>query len=184
MTKEMFRDDLRKSVNAIYNACGIKPKGFRAPAFTVVQSTLWALDVLKEENMDYDSSIYPTSVHPDYGIGDAPLSIFQVKENIPCSGGAYLRFLPYPLYRKLVDNVVSSGRNFIFYLHPWEIDAAMPRLKLPLSKYIRHYTNLSSTYKKMEQLLQDFEFTTLEHVLQLDRVGQLQSDLILEDATE
>lgn len=180
ITREDFKDDLGKSVSAIYNSCRIKPKGFRAPAFTVVKSTLWALDVVKELGFVYDSSIYPTSVHPDYGIGDAPLSIFSPQKNlieiplscasfgrrnIPCSGGAYLRFLPYPLYKKLVSNVINSGRNFIFYIHPWEIDTEMPQIKLPLLKHFRHYTNISSTLGKIERLLQDFEFTSLEGIL-------------------
>lgn len=185
MTREAFKDDLKKSVIAIHNACGIKSRGFRAPAFTVIESTLWALDELKAQDFLYDSSIYPTGVHPDYGIGDAPLSIFNpVKDlieiplscasifgkNIPCSGGAYLRFLPYPLYKKLVNTVISSGRSFIFYIHPWEIDSEMPRVKLSRSKHIRHYTNLSSTFSKMERLLGDFEFTSLENVLRKNNV--------------
>ncbi|WP_316841968.1 XrtA system polysaccharide deacetylase [Pedobacter gandavensis] len=180
MNSASFKADLQKSVAAIHHACGIQPKGFRAPAFTVVKSTLWALDELVEQGFLYDSSIYPTGVHPDYGIGDAPLNIFNpLKElieiplscasvfgrNIPCSGGAYLRFLPYPVYKKLVDKVISSGRSYIFYIHPWEIDAEMPRVKLSGLKHIRHYTNLSSTFSKMERLLRDFEFTSLENVL-------------------
>jgi len=180
MTPESFEEDVKKSIVAIYNACGIVPQGFRAPAFTVVKSTLWALDVLEKLEFKYDSSIYPTSVHPDYGIGNAPLTIFLPKKdlievplscavfyhkNIPCSGGAYLRFLPYQLYKKLINNVIESGRSFVFYIHPWEIDTAMPRVKLPVLKYLRHYTNISSTFGKMERLLQDFEFTSLENVL-------------------
>ncbi|MET1057946.1 MAG: XrtA system polysaccharide deacetylase [Pedobacter sp.] len=180
MTRETFKEDAEKSIVAIYNACGVKPKGFRAPAFTVVESTLWALDVLQELGFTYDSSIYPTSVHPDYGIGDAPLSIFSPQKdlveiplscaqvfgrNIPCSGGAYLRFFPYYFYKKLVDNVIDSGRSFIFYIHPWEIDADMPRVELPFTKHLRHYSNLLYTFGKMERLLQDYRFTSLENIL-------------------
>ena len=180
MTRNQFEDDLRKSVNSIYSASGILPTGFRAPAFTVVKSTLWALDVLKNNGFTYDSSIYPTGVHPDYGMANAPLAIHQMNEavvevplscavlygqNIPCSGGAYLRFLPYPIYKILVRQVVDSGRNFIFYIHPWEIDVNMPRVKLPVLKGLRHYTNLSSTMGKMDLLLQDFEFSSIKEIL-------------------
>src|SRR5690606_31264346 len=121
------------------------------------------------------SSIYPTSIHPDYGIGSSPLSIYETKEGImeiplsccerygiriPCSGGAYFRFIPYILYKKLIDQILISGRNFVFYIHPWEIDEKMPRVKLPILKGIRHYSNISTTKQKIKQLLQDFEFTS------------------------
>jgi len=180
MTRNQFEDDLKKSVNAIHSAAGVLPVGYRAPAFTVTKSTLWALDVLKDNGFTYDSSIYPTGVHPDYGLANAPLSIYQANEalteiplscatlfgqNIPCSGGAYLRFLPYPVYKMLVGRVVDAGRSFIFYIHPWEIDENMPRVKLPVLKGLRHYTNLSTTMGKMDRLLQDFEFSSIKDIL-------------------
>lgn len=193
MTAESFEADLRKSIIAINDSCGVMPKGFRAPAFTVVKPTLWALDILAKLQFTYDSSIYPTSIHPDYGIGNAPLSLFKTdddlieiplssatlfKRKFPCSGGAYLRLLPYPIYRKLVHNVIASGRHFIFYLHPWEIDTEMPRLKLPFSKSLRHYTNIATTFGKMERLLQEFEFSTLENVIKAQTSTIQKSSLI------
>ncbi|UOE52174.1 DUF3473 domain-containing protein [Mucilaginibacter sp. SMC90] len=181
-----FEEDLIKSVFAIERACGIKPAGYRAPAFTIVNSTKWAFGILKKLGFAYDSSVYPTNMHPDYGIGDAPLTIYSPQsglteiplscavlfnKNIPCSGGAYLRFLPYFLYKQLVNNVIKSGRAYIFYIHPWEIDPEMPRVKLPALKAIRHYTNLASTFGKIERLLQDFEFTSLQNILTAEQIG-------------
>ncbi|TFF33973.1 XrtA system polysaccharide deacetylase [Mucilaginibacter psychrotolerans] len=186
ITSDFFEEDLLKSVNAIERACGVKPTGYRAPAFTVVNSTKWAFDILKKLGFTYDSSVYPTSVHPDYGIGDAPLSIYSPQNglteiplscavlfnrNIPCSGGAYLRFLPYFFYKQLVNSVIKSGRSYIFYTHPWEIDTEIPRIKLPVFKAMRHYTNLASTFGKIERLLQDFEFTSLQDILSEQQTG-------------
>lgn len=181
-----FEEDLLKSVLAIERACGIKPAGYRAPAFTIVNATKWAFGILKKLGFTYDSSVYPTNVHPDYGIGDAPLTIYSPQsglteiplscavlfnKNIPCSGGAYLRFLPYFLFKQLVNSVIKSGRAYIFYIHPWEIDPEMPRVKLPVLKAIRHYTNLASTFGKIERLLQDFEFTSLQDILTEEQIG-------------
>jgi hypothetical protein len=49
----------------------------------------------------------------------------------------------------------------MFYLHPWEIDPDQPRVsKMPALKRFRHYTNLDRTMERLEQLLNDFHFTT------------------------
>ena len=55
----------------------------------------------------------------------------------------------------------------IFYLHPWEVDADQPRVKMTLTKALRHYTNLDKTHDRMERLLEDFQFTPIREVLGL-----------------
>lgn len=179
MSKEAFGQDLELSKKAIFSACGIDPKGYRAPAFTIVKSTIWALDVLRKQSFVYDSSIYPISSHPDYGIANAPMDIHKTSgiievplscaqimgATVPCSGGAYFRFAPFFLYKQLVDNLVRSGRSLIFYIHPWEIDEKMPMVSLPPLNRLRHYTNTSSTMRKLEQLLDRYEFTSIQEVI-------------------
>jgi hypothetical protein len=55
----------------------------------------------------------------------------------------------------------------IFYLHPWEIDTAQPRVNVPLSKKFRHYWNLHKTMNRLDRLLNTFEFTTIKNILEL-----------------
>ena len=45
--------------------------GYRAPNYSIVRETLWAVDVLLEEGFRYDSSIFPIR-HDRYGIPDFP----------------------------------------------------------------------------------------------------------------
>lgn len=181
LNPESFEEDLEKGLAAI-TACGVEqtPIGFRAPSFTIVKKTYWAFPVLEQHGFRYDSSIFPVGFHPDYGVGDAPLGPYQVTEQIrefpltcaelfgrriPCSGGAYFRLFPYAFTRLCLRRVNADRRPAIFYLHPWELDPGQPRVALPLTKRIRHYTNLKRTEHRLDRLLNDFRFTTIKEVL-------------------
>src|SRR5262249_48615190 len=45
--------------------------GYRAPAFSITRQSIWALDVLKDHGIRYDSSIFPVAFHDRYGISNA-----------------------------------------------------------------------------------------------------------------
>ncbi len=51
-----FRDDVRRSIDAIGEATGKRPAGYRAPEFSINRDTPWAYDVLAELGFRYDSS--------------------------------------------------------------------------------------------------------------------------------
>lgn len=175
-----FDADLKKA-NKVIEACtGVRPTKFRAPAFSITQKTLWATDILQVNGFEVDSSVFPLSWHPEYGTPEAklepfyhpnglleiPMSVLEVfGKRMPVSGGAYFRLLPYPAYAKLIRQLHKQGRPLVFYLHPWEMDAQMPPLPgLSASARFRHYTNLNTVERKLERLLQEFEFSALENV--------------------
>lgn len=181
MTPEQFDADLRKALAAT-RACVQQPiRGFRAPSFTITNQTLWAFDILAKHGIAYDSSIFPISGHPDYGIGDAPLTVhthgavtevpMSVAEiagkRVPCSGGGYFRVFPYAATKFLMQQCNRQGRPVIFYLHPWEVDPGQPRRKLSWSKSFRHYFNLNQTLARLDHLLSDFEFVPIQEVIGL-----------------
>ncbi len=58
-TKDEFREDVRKSKRILENIMKKPVIGYRAPTYSVNKKTLWALDVLREEGFEYDSSIFP-----------------------------------------------------------------------------------------------------------------------------
>ena len=169
MNPEEFSKDLDKSVKAIKKASGVKPIGYRAPSFSIVKKTLWALNILKEKGFKYDSSMMPVSKHPDYGIKGIPRKPFKIKGllEIPMTttyglpiGGGYFRIYPYLLTKHLIKK-----KNTIFYIHPWEFDPKMPRHKLTFTKRFRHYTGLNRTEKKFNKLLRDFRFCRINDIL-------------------
>lgn len=180
LTPEEFRADTRRAVAAIQDACGVSPKAYRAPSYSIVNKSLWALDILVEEGFTQDSSIYPIS-HDRYGIPgfnrhshiiqtpsgpiqEIPIATTKLSEGklAPVGGGAYLRLLPYRYtaagLRRL--NVVEGQRACV-YFHPWEIDPNQPRLATGMISRVRTYTGLRGMYSKVSRLLSDFKFTTL-----------------------
>ena len=48
-----------------------------------------------------------------------------------------------------------------FYIHPWELDPAQPRLPVSWLTRVRHYTGLRRTAERLDRLLGDFRFTAV-----------------------
>lgn len=181
LTPEQFREDSKKSKKILEDIVGKEVIGYRAPNFSMVSTSLWAIDILKELNFQYDSSIFPTSFHDRYGcrgvydsdsftfkngIKEFPLTVYKIgRINFPVGGGAYFRFLPYGLFRWLLRNLNRKGKRCIFYLHPWEFDSDQPRVKIKKQYSLRHYTNLATTQEKFKHLLQEFQFKPLRDLL-------------------
>jgi polysaccharide deacetylase family protein (PEP-CTERM system associated) len=176
-----FADDLSRSLNAIGRAAGgLQPAGYRAPAFSITRRSLWALDILCEHAIKYDSSIFPLVAHDRYGIDDAdrfankvrdglwefPVSTVRLaKHNWPVAGGGYFRLFPLPITRRAIRHINAEGHPAIIYLHPWEFDPDQPRVpNAPLSARFRHYINLHQTESRLRALLQEFKFGTIREV--------------------
>jgi polysaccharide deacetylase family protein (PEP-CTERM system associated) len=181
MTPQEFRADLQRSLDVLSKLSSEEVRGFRAPSFSLTRETLWAVDILREAGIQYDSSIFPMGFHPEYGMAGAELSPFQLGEGltelpmsvaevlgrrIPCSGGGYFRLYPYALTRWLMRRCNEQGRAVIFYLHPWEVDPMQPRVRgMSLSTRLRHYNNLARTEERLERLLGEFTFTSARKLL-------------------
>src|SRR5579859_7407030 len=73
-----FHEDVRISKDALEQAGGTQVVGFRAPTFSIVRETAWAIDVLVDVGLQYDSSIFPVR-HDRYGVPTAPRVPFRVR---------------------------------------------------------------------------------------------------------
>lgn len=183
-TPDAFRADLRRARLAIEEAAGVTVTGYRAPSYSVVDRSLWALDVLVDEGYTYDSSIYPIR-HDRYGIPAWPRHIQRIARkggslwelpgstvrhfgtNMPMGGGGYFRLLPYRWTSMGIRRLNQrEGRPAVFYLHPWEIDPEQPRLKAGRLSRFRHYRNLDQTEPRLRRLLGEFRFGTVTQVLE------------------
>lgn len=185
-TRQEFRQDLARSLEILEEITGKKVLGYRAPSFSITKDSLWALDILLELGLRYDSSIFPVRDRL-YGIPNSerfpfvvrqnescaliefPLSTVRVgRWNLPLGGGAYLRLLPYEFFRWGIQRLNHEGRPAILYLHPWEIDPDQPRLAVRGKRgYSSHYLSLEKTEQKLTRLLQDFSFAPVREVLAL-----------------
>jgi polysaccharide deacetylase family protein (PEP-CTERM system associated) len=182
LTREQFREDVRRAKATIENAAGCTVRGYRAPSFSIVRGSLWALDVLIEEGHSYDASIFPIR-HDRYGIADAPRhahridtpagSIAEVpsstvrlgRHNLPIAGGGYFRLLPYAWTRWGMGKLNGAGEPAVFYIHPWEVDVNQPRLPVGRVTAMRHYHGLDKTLGRLETLFNDFAFDTVSAML-------------------
>lgn len=184
-TPRKFREDLQRARTALEAAVGVAVVGYRAPSFSIVQSSLWALDVLIDEGYLYDSSIYPIR-HDRYGLPGWPRHFHRIERpggtiwevpgstvrrvgaNLPIGGGGYFRLLPYTWTRygfRCLNRV--EERPGMFYLHPWELDPTQPRIPASRMSTFRHYRNLHTTEDRLRRLLQDFRFARIRDVLDL-----------------
>lgn len=184
MTPRQFFEDTTRARQAIEDATGAPLLGYRAPTFSIVRESLWALDILEGMGFGYDSSIFPI-VHDRYGIPDAPRFPYRVQlpsgghmaefplttftvlgQRLPVAGGGYFRLAPYALVKAALRHVNhAEGQPVIVYLHPWELDPDQPRLPVgPLTRF-RHYVNLDTTHQKLRRLLVDFQFAPIGQIL-------------------
>jgi polysaccharide deacetylase family protein (PEP-CTERM system associated) len=186
LTPPQFREDVRRSKALIEDAAGTEVIGYRAPNYSIVRETMWAMDVLLEEGFRYDSSIFPIR-HDRYGIPDFPrfprpvrgsngsalheVPISTVRfagMNLPFVGGGYLRQFPMAFIRWGMRRLNGFERRpAILYIHPWEIDPEQPRFRVPFLTGVRHYRNLHRTEERLAELFGAYRFTTIREVLGL-----------------
>jgi polysaccharide deacetylase family protein (PEP-CTERM system associated) len=182
MTPDAFREDLGHARNVIQQAAGVAVRGFRAPSYSVIERSLWALDVLVEEGYAYDASIFPIR-HDRYGIPKAPRHAYRHCSGgrslleVPGStalvgtvrvpiGGGYFRLLPYATTRWAIGAINrKEQRPAVFYLHPWEIDPQQPRLQAGRVTSWRHYNGLEEAESRLRRLLADFRWDRLDRVM-------------------
>jgi polysaccharide deacetylase family protein (PEP-CTERM system associated) len=181
LSPKEFREETRCAKDVIEQIIGKRVDGYRAPSYSITATSLWALEILVETGFTYDSSIFPLR-HDVYGIPDAPRSPFTVKtasgplveypvttfrvwgsHNFPVGGGGYLRMLPFWYTRLGFARARQEGLPLIAYIHPWEIDPTQPRISGRLISRLRHYTNLSKTFARLQRLLQLGEFTSFQY---------------------
>lgn len=183
MSPAEFRADVRAAKATLEDLGGVRVDGYRAPTFSVVEGTRWALDVLRDEGFTYDASIFPIR-HDRYGIPSAPRAPHRIAagegaglaefpsstirvagRNLPVGGGGYLRLLPMAYTRWALDRVAAEGAPFMVYLHPWEIDAQQPRFPLGRLATLRSYHNVDQIVPRLTELMRAYAFAPARDVL-------------------
>lgn len=190
-TPREFKDDLVRSIKILEDITGERVLGYRAPQFSLVEETSWAIDILKQTGLKYDSSVFPVKTHL-YGIPRAPLFVYHlsssnittddpsgdfleiplsvyripgISKNIPVAGGFYLRFFPYCFTKYALRKINRQNQMAVCYIHPWELDPQQPKIS-SLAWY--HYWCLSSAENKFKRLLRDFQFTSVSRRMNLE----------------
>jgi len=183
---EAFRREVRDSVTALENETGTKVLGFRAPDFSIREDSFWAFEVLAEEGIVYDSSIYPIS-GPRYGMRSAfrqpwlirchaggqlielPLTTVEwLGMRAPVAGGGYFRLLPYVLTRAAIRRVNRCGMRANAYFHPYELDTKEIRTskhRIPLKLRLTQDLFRGRVESRLRRLLPDFSWVPARELL-------------------
>jgi len=188
MTPATFREDIRLSTDALEQVSGQAVLGYRAPTFSIVRQTAWALDVLAEQGMVYDSSIYPVR-HDRYGVPAAPRAPFLARGashtllelppatlrllgvSVPMGGGGYFRLLPLFFMEWALRQTNRDCRPPVamLYFHPWEFDPEQPRLPLGRLSRFRTYVGLRRSRGRLMALMAGHGFArAIDVAKQLD----------------
>jgi len=182
LTPEQFRRDVGKSLDYLSKATSKPILGYRAPGFSINSSCMWALDVLVELGLRYDTSIFPMKRnHGGFAefSGEAgwistpkgnqilevpvtPTKLFGKKMYL--FGGGYFRLAPSGMIVSGIKQLNSQGRSAMVYLHPREFDANHPRLEMSHFRSFTSYVNLKDTSAKFCTMLEQFNFNSIGNI--------------------
>ncbi|EMA53039.1 MULTISPECIES: polysaccharide deacetylase family protein [Halococcus] len=193
LTPEIFREELDHSSDALEAAVNERPRGFRAPNFSVTPRTEWAFETLTDAGFEYDSSVFPVKT-PMYGVRGAPLrpyavnldapfaaggpprpdaltevplAVFHPHVRLPIAGGFYARVLPARVVKWGIKTFNASGTPATLYFHPWEFNPAVADELGDVSPHARFISShgIDTLAAKLDSLLEAVEFGPVEDVI-------------------
>lgn len=130
MSYQEAMEDTHAAVDALQQCIGKKVVSYRAPAFSIGSDNKWAFEVLAENGITCDASVFPAS--RDFGgfpefskmeptvvqyngieIHEYPIATAKVLgKDIAYSGGGYFRFFPYGFIEKEMKKAIYSMTYF------------------------------------------------------------------------
>jgi len=187
--KEKFLDEI-KNFEKLTSG---KSKGFRAPTFSLNDTSSWAIDLLRECGYQYDSSVVPvkgkmyglpnaliepyrissSSIEnddPDSDMLEFPLLVTKfLGKKIPAGGGFYLRTLPMRIIKNAIRKYEDLNIPATFYIHSWELTPEFfPKISMSKKDEFVTYHNIEKAYTKMNEILENFQFTSFSKYLQTE----------------
>ncbi|HEY9257861.1 MAG TPA: polysaccharide deacetylase family protein [Chitinophaga sp.] len=177
-----FKEDTYKAIDILRQVSGQKINAYRAPGFSIMDSNLWAFEILQELGIEVDSSVFPAQrAHgglPDFT--SATPSVIHYKggalKEFPLnthsfagvkwvfSGGGYFRAFPYGVIKRWT----KESDYMMTYFHPRDFDKEQPVLPdLSLLRRFKCYYGLDTTYLKLDKLLDSFKFTDIRSAVDL-----------------
>jgi peptidoglycan/xylan/chitin deacetylase (PgdA/CDA1 family) len=94
-----------RSLEILQSITGTRVLGYRAPSWSISDNTLWALPILKDLGLAYDSSIFPVKT-PLFGMSSAARVLHEVSVN----GGHTLYEFP-PATLQPVAQMIRARRR-------------------------------------------------------------------------
>jgi len=172
-----FKQSFERSIKSIEDVIGKKVRSYRAPAFSITPENKWAFEVMVENGIEFDCSIFPAKkknggfheiktgtpflIECDGAIiKEFPLNPYSIfGKSIVYSGGGYFRFFPY----SAIKQMAKQSDYMMAYFHPRDFDGEQPVLKdIPMGQTFRSYVGLKTCASKFEKFLNDFAFIDID----------------------
>lgn len=171
-----FKSDLETSIKALEDVIGKKIRAYRAPGFSIKQENKWVFEVLAENGIEVDCSVFPAKRShggfEQFGVAEPcwididgirlkefPINTFNgFGTPLIFSGGGYFRLLPYTVLQQLT----KQSEYVMTYFHPRDFDAKQPMIEeLSRLRKFKSYYGLAGCLGKLQELLTDFPFIDL-----------------------
>jgi len=171
-----FREELRRSKDSLEQVIGKPIRAFRAPGFSLVPRCSWAFEVLAEDGIEVDCSVFPARrAHggfPNFGsarplrihtpsgeLREFPMNTAGIAgQRLVFSGGGYFRLLPLPVLQRLW----RRSDYTMTYFHPRDFEPDQPLLPgLGPMRRFKSYYGLGQSEAKLRAILREFPFQSV-----------------------
>lgn len=193
MTEAECREDTHRAVDSLEQCIGEKVKSYRAPAFSIGEKNKWAFEILAENGIERDASVFPAARDfggfPNFGqktpcvveyngirLKEFPVCTTQVMgKEMAYSGGGFFRFFPLGF----VEKEMRKNPYAMCYFHIGDLVPESSKVKTKeeyeayykepgtlKARYVRYMkTNLGkkNAFSKMMRLIDDMGFVNLQH---------------------
>lgn len=193
MSPERLKRDTYDAIAALEDVSGRKVVSYRAPAFSIGQNNKWALEVLANEGIEYDASIFPAS--RDLGgfssfpantpviissngavIKEFPIRLTSfLGKDLAFSGGGYFRFFPY----FFIKNRIEQSNYTMTYFHIGDLLHNKGRimskseyenyfkekgtLNNRVIRYLKSHIGTQGAFRKMSKLIRNIDLVSLSY---------------------
>lgn len=191
MTFAEAMEDTHAAVDALQQCIGKKVVSFRAPAFSIGSNNKWTFEVLADNGITCDASVFPAS--RDFGgfpefskmeptmvryngveLHEYPIATAKVLgKDIAYSGGGYFRFFPYGF----VEKEIMKASYSMTYFHLGDllpvISGVMSKeeyenyfnepgtAKARYLRYVKTNLGVGKNKKKLFKLLNNLDFCNI-----------------------
>ena len=184
LTPKSFKEDTHKAIDSLEQVVGNKIEYYRAPAFSITEETKWAFDILLDEGITCDSSIFPsnrnfggfqsfnksdpvTLMVNNHELLEFPINFTSILgKRLMFSGGGYFRLLPYSFTKYFM---YKSDYNMT-YFHIKDFDSEQKKVYPFFSlEYLYSYYGINTSFNKFNNLIKDFQFISMgQAIKQID----------------
>jgi polysaccharide deacetylase family protein (PEP-CTERM system associated) len=178
-----FLAELKRTLDILRTFSAGRPVvGFRAPSWSLVKETFWALDVLRSSGITYDASILPCRGVPYLkgipatpcvpyrlanGMMEIPASVLQMgRVRIPFSLAGIFRLMPFAFSSWMINRFHRiNNAPVIMNIHPWDLDEKQPPLQLSPVKHLLLHAGRDTVVRKLDRLFRAYRFGPMSDLL-------------------